>query len=309
MIKSLTVRNYIGESIKITLTDDDPDHGLYIKSMTGLGPPKATINTSAFGIIDGSDYNSSRAENRNIVLTIKPDQTTKCPSVETARQNTYRFFPLKREVTLIFETDNRLCQIKGHVESNEPNIFSNNEDLQISIICSNPYFQAVGEDIPQVTYFSEVMPLFEFPFENESLDNNTIELSYYETRKEKELYYSGEAETGMLIKIHVLAPIGNILIYNFQTREEMNISNERIKSLIGSYLQEADDLIINTDERDQYCVLVREGVTTNVLNAVDRQSDWLKIRKGANIFAFTTDNDTDDNLELSIENQVLYEGI
>ena len=57
MIKSLTVRNYIGEKITITLTDADPDHGLYVKSMTGLGPPKAVINTSEFAVIDGNLFN------------------------------------------------------------------------------------------------------------------------------------------------------------------------------------------------------------------------------------------------------------
>lgn len=310
MIKSLTVRNYIGEKITITLTDADPDHGLYVKSMTGLGPPKAVINTSEFAVIDGNLFNSARAEQRNIVMQFGFLQTTHCPNIETARQNTYRYFPLKKECTLTFVTDNRTCEIKGYVESNEPDIFSKDESNQISIICDNPYFYDVREGYdPQITNFSEVIPNFEFPFENDSLDNDMLEISYYETSKEKELEYYGEADTGMLIRIHVLAPVGNLLIYNFATREEMNISNERIKGLVGSYLQPLDDVIISTDERNQYCILVREGVTTNILNAVDKNSDWLQIRKGVNIFAFTTDNDTDDNLLFSIENKVLYEGI
>jgi hypothetical protein len=309
MIKSLIVRNYIGEEITITLTDADPSHGLLVKSMTGLGSPKGTINATDFAVIDGGLFNSARAEKRNIVLNFLLAQTSKCVDIETARQNTYRFFPLKKKVTLTFITDHRNCQISGYVESNEPDIFNKAEGCQISIICDNPYFHKIGEGTPQITNFSEVISLFEFPFENNSLDENEIEVSYYENVKEKILTYEGDVETGMLIKIHVLDSVGNILIYNFDTKEEMNISNAKIEALTGSVLKASDDLIISTDERNQYAELLREGVTTNVINAVDRHSDWLKVRKGNNIFAFTTDNETDDNLLFSIENDILYEGI
>ena len=40
MIKSVTITNYLGESVKITLAEDDPEHGMIISSITGLGPPR-----------------------------------------------------------------------------------------------------------------------------------------------------------------------------------------------------------------------------------------------------------------------------
>lgn len=309
MIKSLTVRNYIGDEITITLTELDPDHGLYVKSITGLGPPKGVINTSDYAVIDGSLYNSARAEKRNIVMQLLFRETTNCPDVETARQNTYRYFPLKRQLTLIFETDHRLVEIKGYVESNEPNIFSEQESNQISIICDDPFFYEVGENNPQITYFSNVTSLFEFEFDNNDLDERLIELSKYETTKEKVLVYSGDAETGIIIRVHVLDSIGNITVYNFLTKERMFIDNSKIEALTGEALKEADELIISTMENNQYVNLLREGNTVNVLNAVDRSSDWIQLRPGDNVLAFTTDNETDDNLEFSVENRVLFWGI
>ena len=54
MIKSITITNYLGESIKIFLAQDNPDHGLLIKSIEGLGPAKANINTTNLATNDGS---------------------------------------------------------------------------------------------------------------------------------------------------------------------------------------------------------------------------------------------------------------
>lgn len=309
MIQTIYIKNYIGEETSITLTDSDPDNGFLVKSITGLGPPKATINVSDYAILDGGMYNSARAETRNIVITLLFAKTTKCDSIETARQNSYKYFPLKRKVTLIFETDNRLCETAGYVESNEPDIFSQEESAQISIICDDPYFYEVGDNNPQTTYFGEITSLFEFPFENDSLDENLIEISRYEENKEKVLNYTGDAETGIVIKAHVLNHVGNITIYNFITHEVMKISDEIIGTLTGSKLKASDDLIISTIAGNQYANLLRDGETINVLNAVDRSSDWFQLRKGTNVFAFTTDNDTDNYLEFQIENRVLFEGI
>ena len=70
MIRSVTVTNYLGEWVKITLADDRPEHGLLIKSIEGLGPAKANINTTYLATNDGSLYNSARLEERNIVMQL-----------------------------------------------------------------------------------------------------------------------------------------------------------------------------------------------------------------------------------------------
>ena len=309
MIKSLTVENYTGDEITINLNDQDPSHGLFIKSMTGLGPPKGTINASDYASLDGALFNSARVEKRNIVLEFFLQKTTGCDSVETARQNTYKYFPVKGRVRLMFETDNRLCEIYGYVESNEPEIFSQLESNQISIICPDPWFYRVGVNDPQVTNFSTIVSQFEFPFENNSLDERMIEFSSYETTKEKVLYYAGTVETGMIATVHIYDSVGNITFYNFRTKEWMLIRNEKIYALTGSYLKDKDEVVISTMPNDQYCHLVRDGSTINIINAVDRDSDWILLKPGDNAMAFTTDNETDENLDFTIENRVLYEGI
>lgn len=45
MIKSITVTNYLGDSIKLELARPE-ESGFVVKSVTGLGPGSANINTT-----------------------------------------------------------------------------------------------------------------------------------------------------------------------------------------------------------------------------------------------------------------------
>ena len=134
MIKSVTVTNYLGESLKMELTNPY-DSGIAITDITGIGPGKADINVTELTSSDGSLYNSARLGTRNIVMTLR---FMIAPDIETVRQKSYKYFPIKKELILTFETDNRSCYIAGYVESNEPVIFDENEYTQISIICPDP---------------------------------------------------------------------------------------------------------------------------------------------------------------------------
>ena len=120
MIKAITVTTPKGESLKLTLANPE-ESGLIVKSIEGLGPSKANINTTELATMDGSVYSSARTTERNIVLTLA---MMFAPTIEDSRQKTYHFFPVKGKVKLVIETDNRQVQTEGYVESNEPDIFS-----------------------------------------------------------------------------------------------------------------------------------------------------------------------------------------
>ena len=69
MIKAITVTNYLGDSIRLDLARPE-ESGFAVKSITGLGPGKADINTTEISTNDGSLFNSSRLSSRNIVITL-----------------------------------------------------------------------------------------------------------------------------------------------------------------------------------------------------------------------------------------------
>jgi hypothetical protein len=68
------------------------------------------------------------------------------PDIETVRQKSYKYFPIKKELILTFETDNRSCYIAGYVESNEPVII--NMSGEASIVGTSRRFNVPAEDIP-----------------------------------------------------------------------------------------------------------------------------------------------------------------
>ena len=307
MIYSIVVTNYLGDRIKLELGKPDVS-GFLIKSITGLGPAKANVNTTEVSTNDGSLFNSARLSQRNIVLDMVFINTVYGESIEDLRQKSYKYFPLKKSVELTIETDNRYVKTTGYVESNEPNIFSSQEGTQISIICPDPYFYSAGEDGNNVTNFYSIDPMFEFPFSNESLDEPLLVFGEIQIKTEGVITYHGDSEIGMMIYIHAIGPATNINIYNTETREVMRINTEKISSLTGKGIVASDDIVINTAKGEKSITLIREGVSYNILNCLDKNTDWFTLAKGDNIFAFTADSGV-TNLQFRVENKVIYEGV
>ena len=307
MIYSIVVTNYLGDRIKLELGKPDVS-GFLIKSITGLGPAKANVNTTEVSTNDGSLFNSARLSQRNIVLDMMFINTVYGESIEDLRQKSYKYFPLKKSVELTIETDNRYVKTTGYVESNEPNIFSSQEGTQISIICPDPYFYSAGEDGNNVTNFYSIDPIFEFPFSNESLDEPLLVFGEIQIKTEGVITYHGDSEIGVMIYIHAIGPATNINIYNTETREVMRINTEKISSLTGKGIVASDDIVINTAKGEKSITLIREGVSYNILNCLDKNTDWFTLAKGDNIFAFTADSGV-TNLQFRVENKVIYEGV
>lgn len=307
MIYSIVVTNYLGDRIKLELGKPDVS-GFLIKSITGLGPAKANVNTTEVSTNDGSLFNSARLSQRNIVLDMVFINTVYGESIEDLRQKSYKYFPLKKSVELTVETDNRYVKTTGYVESNEPNIFSSQEGTQISIICPDPYFYSAGEDGNNVTNFYSIDPIFEFPFSNESLDEPLLVFGEIQIKTEGVITYHGDSEIGVMIYIHAIGPATNINIYNTETREVMRINTEKISSLTGKGIVASDDIVINTAKGEKSITLIREGVSYNILNCLDKNTDWFTLAKGDNIFAFTADSGV-TNLQFRVENKVIYEGV
>lgn len=307
MIYSIVVTNYLGDRIKLELGKPDVS-GFLIKSITGLGPAKANVNTTEVSTNDGSLFNSARLSQRNIVLDMVFINTVYGESIEDLRQKSYKYFPLKKSVELTIETDNRYVKTTGYVESNEPNIFSSQEGTQISIICPDPYFYSAGEDGNNVTNFYSIDTMFEFPFSNESLDEPLLVFGEIQIKTEGVITYHGDSEIGVMIYIHAIGPATNINIYNTETREVMRINTEKISSLTGKGIVASDDIVINTAKGEKSITLIREGVSYNILNCLDKNTDWFTLAKGDNIFAFTADSGV-TNLQFRVENKVIYEGV
>lgn len=304
MIRSITVKNYLGDSIKLDLARPE-ESGFVVKSITGLGPGKANINTTEVSTNDGGLYNSSRVPARNIVISLG---FLWKDSIEEVRQLSYKYFPIKKNLTLLIETDNRQAEIEGYVESNDPDIFSKEEGSDISIVCPNPFFYSAGESGKNTTIFYGIEPAFEFPFSNESLYDDLLEMGAIQNQTEKVITYNGDSEIGVTITIHAVGEATMVAIYNTGTREIMRIDTDKMASFTGQGIVAGDDIIINTVKGKKSITLQRGGKSINILNCLEKDADWFQLAKGDNIFAYTAESGS-TNLQFKIENRIVYEGV
>lgn len=304
MIRSVTITNHLEKSIKLELMCPEKS-GFVVQEITGLGASKAEISITELAGSDGATYNSARVTSRNIVFRLRPQFH---PTVEAARLLSYQFFPIKKRIRMVFETEYRCAEIYGYVESNEADIFNKEVSIQISVVCPDPYFYSAGKDGITTTVFYGVESLFEFPFSNESLTENLIEFGDIKNEREQSIYYTGDASVGIVITIHALGEASGLVIYNTSTRTSMKLSSQRLKELTGEGIIDGDEIVISTIKGDKFITLYRDGEFYNILNCLDKRADWFQLEKGDNLFAYTTEYGV-EHLQFVIENRTVFEGV
>ena len=310
MIKSVTAVNFKGESIKMDLFHPESS-GFIIIKIDGIGPGKATVTKNDSKVYDGGTITSARLPSRNIKMEI---QFLWVNSIEDVRHKSYKYFPLKKPITLIFETDTRTVEIEGVVESNEPDIFSSEESTNISIICPDPYFYASGENARSRTEFSGINPMFEIPsdigYSNESLTEALTEISTLYVQSERGIMNYGEVDIGVVISIKPLAIVKGILtISNVTLGQNMSFDLNKIKTITENDFHLGDELVINTLRGKKSVTLVREGKNYNALSCIDTRTDWIYLTSGENTFTYYLDGEGIEDLQFSVTNSILYEGV
>ena len=303
MIKKLTITNHLGDSIVLELMRPE-ESGFIVKSIDGLGPVKANINMTASATCDGAMFNSAFMDARDIRLTLLYYQTSD-ETIEDIRQKSYKYFPNKKKIHLLIETDNRIVQTEGYVESNEPNIFSKDSGCTISISCPDPYLYSIDESD---TIFYGVEPLFEFPMENVSLKDPLLELGTIINKSAATIYYKGDCDVGCTIIIDAVGPVSDIAIYRINSSERMTIDTSKLVPMLGSEIVEGDTIVIETSVGKKSVTLNRDGVRYNILNCLTRDSTWLTLSKGDNVFSYIIGNGA-EHARFRITNKIVYYGV
>lgn len=314
MLKSVTVTNYRGDSLELPLRWPN-DSGLLISNIDGITPGNVQVNSQDFAVLDGGVYNSSRMQTRNIVIEFYYGRGSQVPDadnhdVETSRHIAYRYFPVKTQVRLDFLTEERNLSIWGYVESNDTDIFSEQEKGQLSIVCPDPYFY---EHDTVVFNFGDSIPEFEFPFSNESLTEPSICFSDYGPGNIYSVEYNGDIEVGAIIRIHFLKiqTVPEIGIYDISKNKKLILNFDDIKSktsvdLIGRY----SDIVFSSVRGQKDIWYERFGQKKSIIGAFDVQNfPWMYLTPGENLFGFTVDEAYIDEFNISIEHRGAYGGV
>lgn len=280
---TLIVENEQGDKLELTRNEKYD-----VLEVIGLNPPTAAINTVNVAGFDGSRFNSSRIEQRNIVITLNVR-----PHIESNRLALYKYFRVKRYIKIYYKNDHRDVYIEGYVESFENNIFTQLQQPQISIICPNPFWKSSSTITVD---FSDLTDLFEFPF---SIPKEGIEFS--RINKITMAYINaGDVETGAIIKFHANSnQILNPTFYNRTTGKYFGLNFD---------MYNGDVITVNTQQGEKSVTLLREGITTNILSGRKSGSSWITFVPGVNEISYEAD-EGQPNLDVTVTAIQKFEGV
>lgn len=88
----------------------------------------------------------------------------------------------------------------------------------------------------------------------------------------------------------------------------MKFNDSKINQVTGAMIRQGDVITISTVKNNKYARLQRGTKVYNILNCLERDSDWIQLTQGNNVIAYLATEGLDDII-FKITNYVLYEGV
>lgn len=295
MITEVSSINKGGESLNLDLFDPWSS-GIAVKEITGLGPVKTELSLERYALIDGAFLKGARVGTRNVVLTLIPVGE----DVQTERRKIYNYFPVGETVTFGVVTDQVAVKSSMIVESVEPNIFSERQEIGVSLIGIDPYWRSNSPSITGLVGFNDVTPLFQFPFSSTESPKELI-FGDLSNSSGKDINYLGDAETGVVITFSFNGNVSNLTVIN-QTYDEAMIIN-KVKDFYRG-----EQLVLDTRPAKKSVKHLAGGKESFITGVLDLKSQWIKLHPGINTIGLQFVGNPND-MDISIEYETLYRGV
>lgn len=258
---------------------------LQVRKVDGLGPVKANISKSPRGSMDGEAYTGSSVPSRNIVLTLGLNPDWNLWSMEKLRRLLYSYFMPKLLVRLVFRSDDDFppVEISGYVEDVVPNMFSKDPEMQISILCPDPYFTAV-----EPSTVSGIASNGEVPATVKGGSSATV----VEVDEDGGMVvdYKGSIETGVKVKL-TYASASNASEISIQVG---NAIQQYFR--VAGVVTPTKYFLLNSIPGQKYVqnVEMGSGLITNLLSKVEEGSSWPTLQPGTNFIHVSADAGVQD---------------
>lgn len=253
MLTKVEVRTSTGALLGLEF--DDASNGYVVAEIDGLDPVKTSISSASFPTLPGSQYQSSHRENRNITMTIElvPDYVSTF-SVSDLRNNLYNYLMPDMDVQLRFyDSNGRIVNTQGRVESFETSLFSREPAVDISIIHFDPDFISTSDV---------------------SMSGNTTSSTTMTTGR-LTVPYDGTSNTGVILTLNVNRTLGAFTVYNIGPDGILQTMD------FAASLVSGDVLTINTIRGSKAVTLTRSGSSSSLLYGLSAQSiNWIELIKG-----------------------------
>lgn len=235
-----------------------------VLDIQGLGPVKADLLSTPFATGRGELYQGGSTGKRNIVMTLGLNPDWEEHTMSTLRQALYGYFIPEAWCKLRFFSDYLpTVDIEGYVESFEPNIFSQDPEIQISVICPKPDFTDVDATIL-----------------TGSVDDGTTEV---------EFEYIGNVEVGFELRVDrtTLNPdyTGPIVITLLSPETPQIFEADPITIDLDQYFK----LSTRSQAKRVSTVDLVTADVTNELAKVTDASVWPTLKPGTNVLSVAAD--------------------
>lgn len=290
--------NFVFENARGELLDLLHNDLFYLVDQAGQTQGNADISALTIGEIDGDIITNVKAQPRTITLTLRINPSV---NVENAKRAVLQIVKLKQKGTIIWTQNERTLQISGVVESIDMPRWNNAVAMQISIHCSDPFWQDIKTTVQEI---NDAIGLQFFT----ALDDPTSDMLYfpddgiafgeYNTTRTRMFYNYGDVAVGMYIEILAIETVTNPIMYDAEGNFfGVGYGNKQVT------LQAGDVIRINTT-RGQ--LSVTKNRNENLMNYVVPRSTWLQLQTGENYFRIDSADQDTNNMTFSVSYNARY---
>lgn len=259
-----------------------------LTAIDGFTTVQSDLASVTVPFVDGDTITNIQAQPRTVVLYLRIKDAAK---VETAKRYIFQYVKAKLQGTLQLQQDGRNIELVGVVEAIELPRFEQGCTMQITLHCSQPYWQDVDFVVAEI---SQIIDLHYFPLPEGGLafPVDGVPFGAYDDDLTQELENEGDVETGLLITIIALGDVTNPRIYNTQTGEYIGVTDT---------LEGNDAVVISTIKGQK--TITKNGV--NIIDKITAGSTFLQLDTGTNEFTIQADSGI-DNVYFTLTFKQLY---
>ena len=259
-------------------------------NVSGMTTAATSISSSKIGSADGDEVNNVNANPRPLIFDLRIKSGV---NVESAKRAVLQVVKIKQLGSLEWTQNERTVTISGIVESVDMPRFSNAVTLQVSMHCSQPFWEDIDFVVQQISeaidlhYFVDsATGMLYFPADG-------IPFGEYDTIRTKSFHNSGDVAVGLEISIVAFATVTNPIIYDGNGNFLGVGYGDGAKRV---QLQAGDVITITTHKGNKNIML--NG--SSILSKLRPQSTWLQMEAGDNTYTINSDDDSFSNMTFSL---------
>jgi hypothetical protein len=253
-----------------------------LSNVDGITLAEVDISSTTVSGMDGDFVTAKTTQPRSIVLDISIETA----DVESVKRYIMQYIKPKQTATLRMTQNERVTQIKGIVESIEMPRFSNAVTMQVSLYCSQPYWEDVDSTVTEIT---EVLDMHYFTDEPDDMlyfIDDGIVMGEYDANRTKTIVNDGDVSVGMDIHIIALGGVTNPVLYKS--------NGEYIGADVT--METNDEIIIKTGKGEKSITMNGE----NIMSKLRRGSTWLQLDTGDEDYTIDSEDGTESNMYFNI---------